>query len=585
MTYILPYTYPAMSQSKTISFEIKKVPKHQDVLGQTSKVLFENYAARSMLKATVLSSQDLKNIQVGIGTMWFEGNPCNMHHMLLANEVSKSLNVSNLLPRRFNTIGVSDGIAMGTSGMSYSLPSREIIADSIETHVRGLLYDMLITIPSCDKNIPGAIMAMLRLNLPGAIVYGGSIKPGCHQGKDIDIVTSFEAYGKMKAGIITDEEAEQIVYNACPGAGSCGGMYTANTMAVMCEAMGLTLPQSSSDPAISRQKIKECNIMGVTMKRLFNMNLKPREIVTKEAIRNAIVVGMAMGGSTNMVLHIIAIANEIGYHLTLQDIQEIANNTPLLANMKPSGDYLMHDVFKNGGIAPIMRYLLDEGLLDGNCITVSGKTLKQNLELYNAFKPDNKLLFSVKNPIKNTSHIQTLFGNIAPEGSVAKITGKEGENFTGSALVFDTEKAMIESLDEIKSRVDNGEMLVIVLRYQGPTIGMPEMLKPTSTLAGAGILDKVALITDGRFSGGSRGFIVGHICPEAYKGGPIANIRNSDIITIDAKNNSINCDFNVINTTNKTIISKSNTTGYLYKYGKLVSSASTGCVTNYMPAI
>ncbi len=562
------------------------VPKRKDLRNPVSSVLFDNYAARAMLKTTVTTPEDLRNIQVGIGTMWFEGNPCNMHHMTLAKQISNSLKKEKLLPRQFNTIGISDGIAMGTTGMSYSLPSREIIADSIETHVRGLLYDMLITTPSCDKNIPGAAMAMLRLNLPGAMVYGGSIKPGCHNGRDIDIVTAFQSYGELCAGKITEAEAEQIVASACPGAGSCGGMYTANTMAVMCEAMGLTLPQSSSNPAMSNEKIAECNLMGKTMKILFDMNLKPRDIVTKEAIHNALVVGMAMGGSTNMVLHIIAIANELSQDaerkLTLNDIQNISNNTPLLANMKPFGDNLMYDVFKRGGTASIMRYLLDMGLLHGNCMTVTGKTVEQNLLEHPAFVPDKKLLFPVEDPLKTSSHIQILYGNLAPGGAVAKITRKEGECFQGSAVVFDTEDDMINSISDIHARVNSGEKLVIVMRYQGPSIGMPEMLKPTSALAGIGILDKVALITDGRFSGGSHGFIVGHIAPEAYHGGPIAYVQNNDVITIIAHDNSISCSFKHERPVK---IKKLDTTGYLYKFGKYVSSASKGCITNYVPSV
>ena len=537
-------------------------------------------AAQAMLYGIGLNEKDMKKAQVGIASTGFEGNPCNMHLNILAHQIKKSVLKSDLVGLIFNTIGVSDGITNGTPGMRYSLISREIIADSIETVVKAQYYDALLTVVGCDKNMPGAMIAIGRINRPSILVYGGTIKSGNWKGKKLNIVSAFEAYGEKLNNKINKEEYKAIIKNSIPGPGACGGMYTANTMSCAIEAMGMSLPFSSSIPAENKNKSNELKDVGNAIKNLLVKNIKPKDIMTKNAFLNAISITMVLGGSTNAVLHIIAIAKSVGINIDLNDFQKISDKTPFIANLKPSGDYLMEDLHKIGGTPGIMKIMLNEGFLYGDCLTVTGKTVKENLENV-PFPKKNNILKSFKNPIKTSGHIQVLYGNLAKEGAVAKITGKEGEVFTGKARVYDNE---FDAINGIKNEVEKGD--VIVIRYSGPkgAPGMPEMLKPTSTLIGSGLGNDVALITDGRFSGGSHGFVVGHISPEAYEGGVIAILKNGDKIKIDSVNKKIEVDLDKkeINKRFKSwkIPNKINYTGVLKKYIKSVSSASEGCVTD-----
>ena len=539
-------------------------------------------AAKAMLHAIGLSSEDLTKPFVGIASTGYEGNPCNMHLNDLSQKIKKSILKNNLVGLIFNTIGVSDGISMGTQGMRYSLPSRDIIADSIETVVQAMAYDALITVVGCDKNMPGALMSMLRLNRPSILVYGGTIAPGCHNDKKLDVVSAFEAWGEKVSGKIDESEFSDIIKNACPGAGACGGMYTANTMSSAIEAMGMSLPYTSSNPATSNEKIDECDIIGSAIDNLIKNDLKPLDIVTRESIINAVRLITVLGGSTNAVLHILAIAKSANIDFNIDDFQEISDSTPFLADLKPSGKFLMEDLHNVGGIPAVMKYMLENNLLNGDCMTVTGKSISENLNDVKALKKDQKIINPISNPIKKSGHIRILYGNIAYNGSVAKITGKEGLTFTGKAIVFDSEQ---EANDGIKNGlVKKGN--VVVIRYVGPKggPGMPEMLKPTSAIMGAGLGGDVALITDGRFSGGTHGFVVGHICPEAQEGGNIAFIVNGDILTINAVNNTISVDISDEELDKR----KSNwikpdlkfKSGILYKYCKNVSDASHGCITD-----
>ena len=539
-------------------------------------------AAKAMLHAIGLSSEDLTKPFVGVASTGYEGNPCNMHLNDLSKKIKQSILKNNLVGLIFNTIGVSDGISMGTQGMRYSLPSRDIIADSIETVVQAMAYDALITVVGCDKNMPGALMSMLRLNRPSILVYGGTIAPGCHNDKKLDVVSAFEAWGEKVSGKIDESEFSDIIKNACPGAGACGGMYTANTMSSAIEAMGMSLPYTSSNPATSNEKIDECDIIGSAIDNLIKNDLKPLDIVTRESIINAVRLITVLGGSTNAVLHILAIAKSANIDFNINDFQEISDSTPFLADLKPSGKFLMEDLHNVGGIPAVMKYMLENNLLNGDCMTVTGKSISENLNDVKALKKDQKIINPISNPIKKSGHIRILYGNIAYNGSVAKITGKEGLTFTGKAIVFDSEQ---EANDGIKNGlVEKGN--VVVIRYVGPKggPGMPEMLKPTSAIMGAGLGGDVALITDGRFSGGTHGFVVGHICPEAQEGGNIAFILNGDTLTINAVNNTISVDISDEELDKR----KSNwikpdlkfKSGILYKYCKNVSDASHGCITD-----
>lgn len=540
-------------------------------------------ASQAMLYATGLQPADMDKAQVGIASMWYEGNSCNMHLNDLAAKVKEGVTAAGLVGMRFNTIGVSDGISMGTDGMSYSLPSRELIADSIETVVSAQWYDAVIALPGCDKNMPGSIMAMARLNRPGIMVYGGTIRAGCTANHPkLDIVSAFQSYGEYLAGNITEEERQEIVRYSCPGPGACGGMYTANTMASAIEALGMSLPYSSSYPADSQEKMDECMRAGAAIRVLLENNIKPGDIMTRQAFENAMTVAIVTGGSTNAVLHLIAMARSVGLNLTIDDFQAISNRTPLLADLKPSGQYVMEDLYEVGGIPAVMKLLLEAGLLHGDCLTVTGKTVAENLADVPGLSEGQKIIRPLDNPIKPTGHIQILRGNLAPDGAVAKITGKEGERFSGPARVYDSEEAMLAGLEA--GEIQKGE--VIVIRYEGPKggPGMPEMLTPTSAIMGAGMGKDVALLTDGRFSGGSHGFIVGHICPEAQEGGPIALVQNGDIITIDAENNTIEVavpdEEMAARRANWTPPAYKFTRGWLYKYIKSVQPASAGCVTD-----
>jgi len=489
-------------------------------------------ASQAMLYGIGLTDADLQKAQVGICSMWYEGNTCNMHLDRLAAQIKEGVTASGLVGLRFNTVGVSDGLSMGTEGMSYSLPSRDLIADSIETVVGAQRYDALITVPGCDKNMPGSVIAMARLNRPSLMVYGGTIRAGHAQGKPRDIISAFQSYGEYLAGTITDEQRLDIVRHACPGAGACGGMYTANTMAVAIEALGLSLPFSSSVPAEDAGKGDECRRAGAAIRVLLERDLKPRDILTPKAFENAMTMIMAVGGSTNAVLHLLAIAKAAGVKLALGDFQNVSDRVPLLADLKPSGRYVQEDLHAVGGTPAVMKYLLERGYLHGDCMTVTGRTLAENLESAAHLKAGQEIIHTLENPVFARGHIRILHGNLAPRGSVAKITGKEGERFSGVAKVFDSEEAMLAGLEN--KEIAKGD--VVVIRYEGPKggPGMPEMLTPTSAIMGAGLGADVALLTDGRFSGGSHGFIIGHITPEAQEGGPIALVRNGDRITIDA---------------------------------------------------
>ena len=539
-------------------------------------------AAKAMLHAIGLTTKDLSKPFVGIASTGYEGNPCNMHLNNLSKNIKDGINKNELIGLIFNTIGVSDGISMGTQGMRYSLPSRDIIADSIETVVQAMAYDSLITVVGCDKNMPGALISMLRLNRPSILVYGGTIAPGCHNGKKLDVVSAFEAWGEKVSGKIDENEFSNIIKNACPGAGACGGMYTANTMSSAIEAMGMSLPYNSSNPATSSQKTKECDLVGKAIFNLINLDLKPLDIVTKESIKNAVRLITVLGGSTNAVLHMLAIAKSANINFTIDDFQKISEKTPFLADLKPSGKFLMEDLHDVGGVPAVMKYMLENNLLNGDCMTVTGKTIKENLEDVKSLDFNQNVIKPISEPIKDSGHIRILYGNIATKGSVAKITGKEGLKFSGKAIVFDSEH---EANDGIKNGlVKKGN--IVVIRYVGPKggPGMPEMLKPTSAIMGCGLGKEVALITDGRFSGGTHGFVVGHICPEAQDGGNIALIKNNDNIIIDAITNSISLDISEEELTKR----KNNwikpelkfKNGILYKYCKNVSNASKGCVTD-----
>ncbi|MCA9139122.1 MAG: dihydroxy-acid dehydratase, partial [Planctomycetales bacterium] len=510
------------------------------------------------------------------------GNPCNMHLDKLAAEVKKGVSDAGLVGMRFNTIGVSDGISMGTEGMSYSLQSRDLIADSIETIMGAQWYDACVALPGCDKNMPGCLIAMGRLNRPSLMVYGGTIKPGFKDGEKLDVVSAFQCFGQYVAGVITEEERQEIVRKSCPGAGACGGMYTANTMASAIEALGMSLPYSASIPAEDAEKIDECHRAGAAILKLLEMDLKPRDIMTREAFENAMVVIMALGGSTNAVLHLIAMARSVDVPLTIDDFQAVSDRVPYLADLKPSGRYVQEDLHHVGGTPAVMKYLLAEGLMQGDCLTVTGKTLAENLESLPGLADGQDIVRPVSNPLKATGHIQILRGNLAPDGAVAKITGKEGLVFSGTANVFDSEEAMIQALED--NQIKKGD--VIIIRYEGPQggPGMPEMLTPTSAIMGAGLGADVALITDGRFSGGSHGFIVGHVTPEAQVGGPLALVQNGDQITIDADNNRLDVDLSDDELAKRKAAWSAPpfkaTRGTLYKYIKTVKTASEGCVTD-----
>lgn len=540
-------------------------------------------AAQAMLYGIGLTEEDLTKAQVGVVSMGYDGNTCNMHLNDLAKLVKQGVWDSDLVGLIFNTIGVSDGISNGTDGMRFSLVSRDVIADSIETVCGAQYYDAVIALPGCDKNMPGSIIAMGRLNRPSIMVYGGTIAPGHHNGQDLNIVSAFEALGQKMAGTITDEDFRCIVKGACPGAGACGGMYTANTMAAAIEALGMSLPYSSSNPALSEEKKTECLSAGKAIRHLLEKDIKPKDIMTRQAFENAIVVIMVLGGSTNAVLHLIAMAKSVDVELSQDDFQTISNRIPVLADFKPSGKYLMQDLHQYGGIPAVMKYLLQKGLLHGDCFTVTGKTIAENL----ASVPDldfekQQIIHPIEDPIKATGHLQILYGNLAEKGSVAKISGKEGEKFVGPARVFDGEHQLIAGIRS--GRVQAGD--VVVIRYVGPKggPGMPEMLKPTSAIIGAGLGKSVALITDGRFSGGTHGFVVGHITPEAYDGGTIALVQDEDIIEIDIATNTIS-----LKVSDDELQQRKRawqqpllkaTKGVLYKYAKVVTDAASGCVTD-----
>ena len=539
-------------------------------------------ASQAMLYGTGLTREDMDRPQIGIASVWWEGNTCNMHLNNLAAKVKEGVVEAGMVGMRFNTIGVSDGISMGTEGMSYSLQSREIIADSVETVVAAQWYDGLIALPGCDKNMPGTVIAMGRLNRPSIMVYGGTIRAGHSHGKTLDIVSAFQSYGEYLAEKIDDEERQDIVEHACPGPGACGGMYTANTMATAIEAMGMSLPFSSSTPADDAEKLRECHRAGAAMRVLLERDIKPRDIMTRAAFENAMVMIMATGGSTNAVLHLIAMARAVGVALTLDDFQAVSDRIPFVADLKPSGRYVMEDLHKVGGIPALMKYLLREGLLDGNCMTVTGRTLGENLEEVDDLTPGQDVIRPLDNPIKESGHIRILRGNLAPGGAVAKITGKEGLHFSGPAKVYDCEEDMLAALE--RNEIEKGD--VVVIRYEGPKggPGMPEMLTPTSAIMGAGLGKDVALLTDGRFSGGSHGFIIGHIVPEAQEGGPIGLIRNGDVVSIDAVANSLSVDVSDEEMARRRaewqMPPYKATRGTLHKFIKCVKDASHGCVTD-----
>jgi dihydroxy-acid dehydratase len=571
------YCAPALarSQEKSMSKKLNKVssritePRSQG-------------ASQAMLYGTGLSEEDMKKAEIGIASVWWEGNTCNMHLNDLAARVKEGVKAADLVGMRFNTIGVSDGISMGTEGMSYSLQSRDIIADSVETVMGGQWYDGLITIPGCDKNMPGVMIAMGRLNRTALMVYGGTIKPGHFKDKTLDIVSAFQSYGEYLAEKIDDDERQGIVRNSCPGAGACGGMYTANTMASAIEAMGMSLPYSSSTPAVEQGKLDECMRAGAAVRNLLEKDIRPRDIMTREAFENAMVIIMALGGSTNAVLHLIAMARAVDVPLTIDDFQSVSDRIPFIADLKPSGRYVMEDLHNIGGIPAVMKFLLGQGLLNGDCMTVTGKTIAENLKDVPGLAEGQDIILPLDKSIKDSGHIQILKGSLAPGGSVAKITGKEGMRFEGPARVYDCEEDMLKGLEQ--GEIQKGD--VVVIRYEGPKggPGMPEMLTPTSAIMGAGLGNDVALITDGRFSGGSHGFIIGHVVPEAQEGGPIALIRNGDNITIDADKNILDVDLSDAELAArkkdwKMPLYKA-TRGTLYKYIKNVKNASEGCVTD-----
>lgn len=539
-------------------------------------------AAQAMLHAIGLTKEDFEKPLIGIASTGYEGNPCNMHLNDLSVDIKKGIQAEDLVGLIFNTIGVSDGISMGTPGMRFSLPSRDVIADSVETVVQAMSYDAVVTVVGCDKNMPGALMAMLRLDRPSILVYGGTIASGCHKNKKLDVVSAFEAWGEKVAGTIDEKEYQSVVQNACPGAGACGGMYTANTMASAIEALGMALPYNSSNPAVSVDKKEECSRVGKALKHLIENDIKPSDIVTRKSLENAIRLIAVLGGSTNAVLHFLAIAKAAKIEFTIDDFQAIMDKTPFLADLKPSGKFLMEDLHEVGGVPAVLKFMLEEGMLHGDCLTVTGKTLAENLEQAKPLAEKQEVIMPVSNPIKATGHIRILKGNLATGGSVAKITGKEGLLFKGPARVFNGE---YEANDGIRNgKVQKGE--VVVIRYEGPKggPGMPEMLKPTAAIMGAGLGKDVALITDGRFSGGTHGFVVGHIVPEAQVGGTIALIEDGDVIEINAEKNTLE-----VHLSEEEIKARKAkwiapplkfSSGVLYKYIKNVNTASDGCVTD-----
>lgn len=554
-------------------------------LNKFSKNITQNETqpgAQAMLYAIGLTEDDLKKPLVGIGSTGYEGNPCNMHLNDLAQKVKEGVSEGGLVGLVFNTIGVSDGISMGTAGMRYSLPSRDIIADSMETVVQAMNYDALVTVVGCDKNMPGALMAMIRLNRPSILVYGGTIASGCLNNKKLDIVSAFEAWGEKVAGTMDDREFKDVIQHACPGAGACGGMYTANTMASAIEALGMAMPYNSSNPAVGPAKESDSFQSGKALRHLLEKDIKPSDIISRKSLENAIRLITVMGGSTNAVLHFLAIAKAAGISFTLNDFQKISDTTPFLADLKPSGKYLMEDVHRVGGTPAVMKFMLENGMLHGECLTVTGKTVAQNLEGVPGLAEGQDVVKPLNAPIKASGHLRILYGNLAEQGAVAKITGKEGLHFKGPARVFDGEFEANEGIG--KGQVKKGD--VVVIRYEGPKggPGMPEMLKPTAAIMGAGLGKEVALITDGRFSGGTHGFVVGHVCPEAQNGGTIGLLKDGDIIAIDAEKNSITVEL----TAEELQLRRSNwqqpplkvSKGSLYKYARTVSSASQGCVTD-----
>ena len=555
-------------------------------LNKYSKILTQDEtqpAAQAMLYGIGLTDEDLAKAQVGIASMGYDGNTCNMHLNDLAKIVKKGVWDNDLVGLIFNTIGISDGISNGTDGMRYSLVSRDLIADSIESVCGGFYYDGLIALPGCDKNMPGCIMAMGRLNRPSIMIYGGTIAPGHYKGQELNIISSFEALGQKIAGKLDDADFKGIVMHSCPGAGACGGMYTANTMASAIEALGMSLPYSSSNPAISNEKQNECLDAGKAIKILLEKDIKPSDIMTREAFENAITIIMILGGSTNAVLHLIAMAKSVGIALSPDDFQAISDKTPVLADFKPSGKYLMQELHAHGGIPAVMKYLLKKGLLHGNCLTITGKTLAENLKDIEPINFETQdILYPLEKPLKASGHLQILYGNLAEKGSVAKISGKEGEKFVGPARVFDGEKDLVAGISSGKVKAGD----VVVIKNEGPkgAPGMPEMLKPTSAIIGAGLGKNVALITDGRFSGGTHGFVVGHITPEAFDGGLIAFVEDNDIIEIDSVNNTLNLKVSAEVIAERKANWKQPalkvTNGVLFKYARSVKDASEGCVTD-----
>ena len=539
-------------------------------------------ASQAMLYGTGLTREDMDKAQVGISSVWYEGNTCNMHLLDLAEKVKEGVIAAGLVGLRFNTVGVSDGISMGTDGMSFSLQSRDLIADSIETVMCAQWYDANISLPGCDKNMPGCLIAMGRLNRPSIMIYGGTIKPGHCDNKKLDVISAFQSYGEYISGSIDDETRLEIVKNSCPGAGACGGMYTANTMASAIEAMGMSLPYSSSTPAVDPQKLEECFNAGEAIKYLLENDIKPRDIMTRDAFENAIVLVTALGGSTNAVLHLIAMARSVNIDLTIDDFQAVSDRIPYLADLKPSGKYVMEDLHLVGGTPAVLKFLLENDLINGDCLTVTGKTLKENLADLSGLKEGQDIIAPLDKPLKDTGHIRILKGNLAPDGAVANITGKEGFVFTGPAKVYDSEEDMLKALEE--NRIEKGD--VIIIRYEGPKggPGMPEMLTPTSAIMGAGLGQDVAMITDGRFSGGSHGFIIGHVVPEAQAGGPIALVQDGDVVTINAETNEIRVDVSDDELASRkskwTMPPYKSDRGTLYKYIKNVKTASDGCVTD-----
>jgi dihydroxy-acid dehydratase len=556
-------------------------------LNKYSKTLTQDEtqpAAQAMYYAIGFKEEDFRKAQVGVVSMGWDGNPCNMHLNDLATNVKASINkVDGLLGLRFYTIGVSDGISMGTDGMRYSLVSRDVIADSIETNAGAQYYDAIVAIPGCDKNMPGCIMAIGRLNRPAIMLYGGTIAAGHYQGEELNIVSTFEALGQKIMGNIGEKDFREIIRHACPGPGACGGMYTANTMASAIEALGMSLPYSASNPALSNEKQKECDTVGEAIKILLEKDIKPKDIMTMKAFENAITIVMVLGGSTNAVLHLIAMARSVGVHLTVDDFQRISDKTPMLADFKPSGKHMMEDLHAQGGIPAVMKYLLSKGMLHGDCLTVTGKTVAENLEDVATLDFEKQdIVMPLEKPIKKTGHLQILYGNLAEKGSVAKITGKEGERFEGTARVFDGEQHLLEAIQNKK--VHAGD--VVVIRNIGPkgAPGMPEMLKPTGALIGAGLGKTVALITDGRFSGGTHGFVVGHVTPEAHEGGLIGLVQDDDMIEIDAINNKLTLKVSDEEIARRRAAWKQPapkaTSGVLFKYARYVKTASEGCVTD-----